>query len=122
MSRWSPISESDLGDLINKAWEKMSISQRHLWEAIKIAPVKWQESSYGAIGGGFWVVAIYGSTVIWFNDIEDGFNRSAWSTPGIIDEYWCNQDELQWTIQQVLELWRDGAMPGGRCGPPEPIH
>ena len=67
------------------------------------------------------MVAIYGSTVIWFNDIEGGFNRSSWSTLGLINEYWCNQDELQWTIQHVFDQWSDGIPSGGRCSPTEPI-
>lgn len=99
----------------------MSLPQRRLWEIIKINPVKWRQTPHGTEGGGFWVVAIYGSTVVWFNDIEDGFNRSAWSTPGVIDEYWCNQDELQWTVQHILNQWQDCVPSGGRYGSPEPI-
>jgi len=79
--------------------------------------MKWQENTYGAMGGGFWVVAIYGSTVVWYNDIEDGFNQSKWTTPGTIDEYWCNQTELQDVIGEKLEV----TIPSWRCGPPEPI-
>lgn len=116
MSRWRPISEEEIWDLINRAWAEMSLPQRRLWEIIKINPVKWHENSYGLKGGGFWVVGIYGSTVIWYNDIEDGFNRSAWSAAGTIDQYGCSQDELQWTIQQVLDQWRGDASPGGHQG------
>lgn len=121
MNNWTPTSEAEIWDLINNAWEEMTFPQRRLWEVIKIDPTKWQQTPYGTQGGGFWVVAIYGSTVIWFNDIEDGFNRSAWSMPGVIDDYWCNQDELQWTIQHVLNEWQNGHFSGGRCGPPQPI-
>lgn len=35
---------------------------------------------------------------LWFNDIEDGFNRSKYSDFGKIDEYWCNQDRLEIAI------------------------
>jgi hypothetical protein len=122
MNNWTPISEAEVWDLTIKAWEEMSLPQRRLWEVIKIEPIKWQQAPYGTQGGGFWVVAIYGSTVVWFNDIEHGFNRSTWSNPGVIDEYWCNQDELQWTVQHVLNEWQDGSPSGGRCGPPQPIQ
>ena len=115
MSDWKPISEADLWERVNRAWDEMSLPQRRLWEVIKIDPVKWKEPSYGERGGGFWVVAIYGPTVVWFNDIEDGFNRSKWSSPGLIDEYWCNQDDLQSTVQHVLDHWNDGVPSGGRC-------
>ncbi len=119
---WRPTTEGELWDKINRAWESMSLPQRRLWEIIKIDPAKWQENTQGAMGGGFWVVAIYGDTVIYYNDIEDGFNRSIWSVPGTIDEYWCNQDELQWTVQHVLNQWQDGISSGSRCYPPEPIE
>lgn len=107
MNTWSSITESELLDLIENAWHMMSVAQKRLWDAIKITPVKWQEPTYGIDGGGFWVVAIYGSTVIWYNDIEDGFNSSRWKAPGTIDEYGCNQSELQCTIHHLLDQWRD---------------
>lgn len=117
MSTWKPTSEAEIWDMINRAWRKMSLPQRRVWEAIKVDPMKWQENTYGEMGDGFWVVAIYGSTVIWYNDIEHGFNQSKWSTPGTIDEYWCNQTELQDVIGDSLE-----ATPSSwRCGPPQPI-
>jgi hypothetical protein len=122
MGDWRPTSEAEIWDMINGSWMKMSLPQRRLWEIIKIDPIKWQESSYGGAGGGFWVVGIYGNTVIWYNDIERGFNRSAWSVAGTIDEYWCNQDDLEETIQYVLNQWQDGFPSGGRCGPPEPLE
>jgi hypothetical protein len=121
VNTWTPIPEAELLDRINQAWKVMTLPQRRLWERIKIDPVKWQQTPYGTEGGGFWVVAIYGSTIIWFNDIEDGFNRSAWSTPGVIDDYRCNQDELQWTVQHVLNEWQGGVSSGGKFDPPEPI-
>ena len=118
MSTWRAISEGEIWDMINRAWDKMSLPQRRVWELIKIDPAKWQEDSYGAMGGGFWVVAIYGSTVIWYNDIEHGFNHSSWTTPGKIDEYWCNQSPLHEVIGESL----GGTQPAGRCGPPEPVN
>ena len=35
-------------------------------------PAKWKEPNFGDEGGGFWIVAICGTKVIWNNDIEDG--------------------------------------------------
>ena len=119
MSEWSPITEGELWDKINKAWLEMSLPQRRLWELIKIDPIKWKETSYGKMGGGFWVVALYGSSVIWYNDIEEGFNLSAWSSFGLIDDYWCNQDELQWTIQRVVNQWTQEAPHTGNTSAPE---
>ena len=116
MDTWTPITEAELWNQINRGWKEMTLEQRRLWEMIRIDPVKWAQEPYGTGGGGFWVVAIYGSRVIWFNDIEWGFNRSRWATIGVLSEYWCNQDELQWTVQYALNELKDGYASGGFVG------
>lgn len=105
---WSPITEEEILDSIHKAYDRMSLAQRKLWEVIKVTPQKWQQKPYGDEGGGFWVVAVFGNSVIWFNDIEDGYNTSTYSTFGTIDKYCCNQDELEWQIQNVINRIKDG--------------
>ena len=84
-------------------------------------PEKWREEPFGNQGHGFWVVALIGNNVIWFNDIEDGFNRSTFTEYGKINEYWCNQDQLEWTIQKFINQIRDGYDSGEYAGPPKPI-
>jgi hypothetical protein len=86
----------------------------------RITPEKWQQDPYGKEGGGFWVVALIGTTVVWYNDIEEGFNRSCYSRYGFIDDYWCNQDELEWAIQALLKLIETGE-DTGRFGPPQTL-
>ena len=98
----------------------MSVSQERLWEAIRIQPIKWLEPSYGGSGGGFWVVAIVGEMAIWYNDIEDGFNCSLYKISGTIGEYWCNQDNLEKTVQHVLNLIETGHKTAYRVSPPIP--
>lgn len=73
----------------------------HFWEMIKIQPEKWTEKEYGEEGDGFWVVAIYGNRVLWYNDIEEGFNSSTYSEYGHIDEYACNQYSLSEIIHSI---------------------
>jgi hypothetical protein len=109
MVEWGPITEKALRRRIKQGYAAMSETSRHLWEAVRVEPEKWQQHPYGDAGGGFWVVAIIGRTVIWFNDIEEGFNRSAYSTYGTIDDYWCNQDELNVTVEYLAN-----ALAGGR--------
>lgn len=118
---WQPTSESEIWDLINHSYERMSLEQRRVWEVIRIMPQKWIQHPYGDQGGGFWVVAIIGQTVIWFNDIEDGFNRSGFNVFGEIHEYHCNQDELEWQIQNVIENLKTGYDAAGYASAPMPI-
>ncbi|MBT3060610.1 MAG: hypothetical protein B6D77_04300 [gamma proteobacterium symbiont of Ctena orbiculata] len=118
---WKPITESELWDDINKAFERMSPEQRKIWEIIKILPEKWSQDPWGNEGNGFWVVALIGNNVIWYNDIEDGFNQSTFSEYGKIREYWCNQDELEWAVQNIINMLHDGYDSSGRFGAPQPV-
>ena len=109
MTEWEPIAETALRDRIAQGEARMSSAQRHLWDAVRIEPEKWQLHPNGDAGEGFWVAAIVGRTVIWYNDIEEGFNRSRYSTYGSIDDYWCNQDELEVTVQYLMNALEQGA-------------
>ena len=108
MVDWEPISESALLGRIAQCRTRMNQAEFRLWDAIQIPPEKWQQEPYGTAGGGFWVVGIIGFTVIWYNDIEDGFNRSRYSAFGKIDDYWCNEDELERTIQYLMNALNQG--------------
>src|SRR5438034_11474563 len=102
MAEWNPITEEALRGRIAQGVACMSPSQLRLWEAIRMDPEKWQQRPYGDTGKGFWAVALIGRTVIWYNDIEEGFNRSSYSVYGTIDDYLCSQDELELTMQFLL--------------------
>jgi len=119
--RCNPITEAEIWGTMNESYDSMTLEQRRVWEVIRINPQKWSQEPYGNQGGGFWVVAIIGNTVIWFNDIEDGFNCSTYSNLGKINEYFCNQDRLEWQIQNVINEMREGFDSAGYCGAPEPI-
>lgn len=117
---WEPISEAKLLALVDAGRERMGVAEARLWDAICIPPEKWRQHPYGDDGGGFWAVALLGRIVVWYNDIEEGFNRSRYTTYGTIDQYFCNQDELQWTVRHLLNLLRKGYDSGVFAGPPLP--
>jgi hypothetical protein len=100
---WKPISLPDLKNLLLKGELELNDEQLNFWDLIKIDPEKWNEKDYGTEGDGFWVVAIFGRQVIWYNDIEDGFNISEYKTYGQIEEYECNQVELNWSVIGLME-------------------
>lgn len=117
---WQTITLEELEAEMLDAVSRMDLQQRRLWEVIRINPEKWQQDPYGNEGGGFWVVGLVGSTAVWYNDIECGFNLSSYSSHGIIDEYWCNDDELEWAVQRLLILIMTGQS-SGSFGPPVPL-
>ena len=112
--KWQPISLDDLKSLLARELAACSDGMREFFARIRIPPVKWRQSPWGDQGGGFWAVALHQDRVLWFNDIEDGFNVSRFISVGEIpdDEYWCNQDELRWALSRL-----DGDV-GTRLGPP----
>lgn len=64
------------------------------------------------------VVARKGREVIYWEDVEEGFNLSPTSEDGHILDHSCNQDELRY----ALNAWIDGRGPSTRLGPAVPIE
>lgn len=101
MNSWKPISLNELNMEIENGLKKMTQVQLDYWQKISIKPEKWTEKKFGNESGGFWVVAIIRDLAVWYNDIEEGFNISTFSTYGEISGYEAEQDELQWTINKL---------------------
>jgi hypothetical protein len=108
MIEWKPIAKETLLGRIAQGEARMTAAQRQLWQAMRIEPEKWQQHPFGDPGEGFWVSAIIGRSVIWYNDREEGFNRSQYSVHGTFDDYWCNDDELELTVQYLMNAMTQG--------------
>ena len=100
---WQPIQLSELEELIAKQLVECSSATRAQYEMNAISKQKWALSPWGDAGGGFWAIAIFGKYVLWYNDIEDGFNTSAYVKEGAIEHYWCNQDTLHEAILGLIQ-------------------
>jgi hypothetical protein len=116
---WTPLPGDEIRRLIAEACDRMSARQRRLWDAIRIELEKWSQSPYGDAGGGFWAVGIIGCIVVWYNDIEEGFERSRYTGRGSIAEYTCSQFELEAIAEQLLSLIETGQLTGHVCGAPQ---
>lgn len=108
MDKWEPISLIELYEEIQKTAMELQGELWNFWQLIQITPAKWQEPEYGDEGGGFWVVAICGTKIIWYNDIEDGFNISDYKIYGKFEDYGCEQDELSWAVRKLFRLIKVG--------------
>lgn len=121
MENWKPISLKELYVEIQKTEWQLDGELSNFWELIRIEPQKWKENTFGNQGDGFWVVAICGSKIIWYNDIEDGFNIADYKVYGEINEYYCNQDELKWSVIRLYDLIKLGGKINGQAGPPQKL-
>ena len=113
---WEPIGLDELQGLMARELEGCAPHRLAAFERVAFAPEKWRQSPWGDAGGGFWAVAADADRVLWYNDIEDGFNVSRFVHRGEIpaDGYACNQD----TLCQALPRLAYGS--GERSGPPPP--
>ncbi len=114
---WEPITEREFCELVAAQLAMCPADLREFFARVKIPLAKWRQSPWADLGLGFWAAAVVENRVLWFNDIEDGFNVSRFEERGVIpnDEYWCNHDELR----VALRIARDGG--GMKAGPPEPL-
>ena len=114
---WHPISLADLQTMLCRDLAECSVNQQEFFRRAGIAPTKWRLTPWGDEGGGFWAVAVHRDRVLWYNDIENGFNVSRFDVQGQIprDEYWCNQDSLRWALPGLQDE------PGTLLGPPERV-
>ena len=108
MTLWQPITEDALLKRIAQGEARMTVAQARVWQAVRVQPQKWRQDPYGNEGSGFWVVGLIGKTVIWYNDREEGFNRSRYTRHGTIEDYWCNQDELEVTVAYLIAALEKG--------------
>ena len=71
---WTPFSRREIENLLAKELFECSEADCALFARVHVPLTKWSLSPWGDEGGGFWVVARSADRVLWYNDIEEGFN------------------------------------------------
>jgi hypothetical protein len=94
----SSINSDEILEIISETENLLQDELLRFWELIKIQPEKWSEEKYGKETDGFWVVGIYGKNVVWYNEIEEGFNISNYNNYGTIAK--CTFE--QYTLNQII--------------------
>jgi hypothetical protein len=115
----SSITLDEIHELVCASETLMSSTEQRLWNLARIHPAKWRQEPWANAGDGVWVVGILGRQVIWYNDIECGFNISHYVSYGTIEQYFCNQDELHYVISALCRQIETGIEPG-KFGLPAP--
>jgi hypothetical protein len=114
---WKPASVEEVkkiveNDLAKCDDEQLSIFRRYAVESYAAPIVR-----YGAMETVV-VVARKGDEVIYWDDVEEGFNVSPMGEGGRILEHWCNQDAQK----LALNAWIDGRKRSTKIGPTMPIE
>ncbi len=108
---WESIALEMLTKHIANLEYLFSPEQKCFWNFVKIRPEKWTESTFFKEGASFWVVAIFGHRVLYYNEFEEGFNISGYHKYGEIDDYSGGQSELHEMIGGLFEEIKRGTLP-----------
>ncbi len=100
---WVPFPEEKILEDVSRTEYYLSGHLEEFWNLIKIAPEKWQSYIFNEEGDSFWVVAIWGTKVLLYNDIEEGYNVSEYHKYGIINNPGANQSDLYEMIEAIYE-------------------
>jgi hypothetical protein len=119
MDTWSPITAQELQSLIDAQLGECSPEQRTIFERYRVPLRPVPLERYGHLESVF-VVAQRGGEVMYYEDVEDGFNFSHLTSEGLVAEHWCNQDELKYAVIR----WQDGGSQQNSAlirGPAQPL-
>lgn len=114
---WQPATIEEVKQIVEEDLSKCDSEQFSVYEKYKVEPYLAPIIRYGEEETVV-IVARKGDEVIYWEDVEDGFNVSPISPDGRILEHWCNQDELN----SALNFWIEGRSPGGKFGPAKPLE
>jgi hypothetical protein len=117
MDEWKPTTIEDVKQVIARDLTVCDTEQLLVFGRCAVEPYLAPIVRYGNHDTVV-VVARNGNEVMYYEDVEDGFNVSPVGPDGEILEHWCNQDELNF----ALNYWIDGRKPSWKCGPVRPIE
>ena len=97
---WHPISESELKELIDRELKSCTAELQSLFARYRVAPYKVPIHRLGNLEEVF-VVAELPSGIIYYEDVEEGFELDRLGGDGAIPTQGCNQFELKHLLSQL---------------------
>ena len=113
---WRPATIEEVKAIVQGDLQECDDEQIAAFEQYALEPCPMPILRYGTLEQVV-VVARRGNEVIYWEDVEEGFNVSPVAKDGHILEHWCNQDDLR----IALNHWIDGRSGPTKCGPARPI-
>jgi hypothetical protein len=115
--KWQPATVEEVRQIVEQDLLNCDAEQIVAFKIHAIEPYYGRIVRYGQPSTVV-VVARNGQEVIYWEDVEEGFNVSPIAPDGEILEHWCNQDDLGLT----LNAWIRGRNRTLKLGPAEPIE
>lgn len=117
MDDWRPATVDEVNEIVASDLKACDSEQLAAFKKFRVQPFVAPIMRYGNMESVV-VVAGNGDQVIYYEDVEDGFNVSPLNPEGQVLEHWCNQDELRF----ALNAWINGRGLTGRFGPAVPVN
>ena len=117
MDDWRPATIDTVNEIVASDLKACDAEQLAAFTKYRVEPFSAPLMRYGKMESVV-VVARNGDPVIYWEDVEDGFNVSPIGPDGTILEHWCNDDELRFE----LNAWIDGRGLPGRFGSAVPVN
>jgi hypothetical protein len=114
---WQPATVEEVMKIVRDDLAECDEEQFVAFKRYAVEPYVAPILRYGEMENAV-VVARRGDEVIYWEDVEEGFNLSPVAPDGRILEHWCNQDELRF----ALNAWIEGRRRPVRLGPAMPIE
>ena len=102
ISEWKPASVEEVKRIVKKDLARFDAKQRAVFQQYKVEPYTASIVRYGNPETVV-IVAQRGNEVIYWEDVEQGFNLSRITDKGLILEHWCNQDDLGLALNSWIE-------------------
>jgi hypothetical protein len=99
---WRPASEAEVADILGQELAVCTDLEREFFEKIKVTPF---QRCQIARGGGIehvFVVAVWSGWMVFWEDVEEGFEVSRVDPDGVIRDYAASQWEIRYAINALL--------------------
>lgn len=113
---WQPATIEEVSEIVTRDLKACDTEQLATFDKYRVKPFAAPLMRYGQMESVV-VVARNGNEVIYYEDVEDGFNVSPISPEGQILEHWCNDDELRF----ALNAWVKERRLHSKLGPAQPL-
>jgi hypothetical protein len=100
---WKPASAEDVREIVRRDLALCDAEQTAAFHRFAVEPYAANIDRYGRLESVI-VVACRNNEVIYWEDVELGFNISPIDENGTILKHWCNEDELG----RAVSHWVDG--------------
>lgn len=100
MEAWQPATLDEVKSILRDDLQRLHHKHQQLIEDMLIVPIQIPVNQYP--GETVWAVAEHGGKLLYWSDVEDGWELEALQANGGIQDRGCSQYELQHIMYQLF--------------------